>query len=118
MSKTEILKSKLIALVNELNESSTLILKFNQQVKTLENMSISGANGRLYINPTNVGYDVSLSGKSLEQNLHNAFKTLFNEDCTGYKQTNRNTGVITQPFWRTDDFSLVKQAALLYTKTK
>ena len=118
MSKTEVLKSKLVDLVTELNDSNDLNLKFNQQVKTIENMSISGANGRLYINPSSVGYDVSLSGKSLEKNLHGLFKELFNEDCTGFKQSNKNTGIITQPFWRTDNFSLVKKAVLLYSKTK
>lgn len=117
MSKTEILKSKLVNLVNELNEFNNLNLKFNQQDQNLENMSISGANGRLYITPSSIGYDVSLSGKSLEKNLHNSFKELFNQDCIGFKQTNKNTGIITQPFWRTDDFSLVKKAVFLYSKT-
>jgi len=119
MSKTEILKAKLVELVNEINQQNAdQNLKFNQQVKTLEHMSISGANGRLYISPSSVGYDVSLSGKSLEKNLHNRFKDLFHFECTGYKQTNKNTGVITQPFWRTDSFSIVKKAATIYAKTK
>ena len=118
MSKTKILKLKLIDLVNELNESTNGNLKFNQQAKTRENMSISGANGRLYVSPSSIGYDVSLSGKSVEESLYNSFKELFNQDCTGFKQTNRNTGIITQPFWRIDNFELVKKAALLYSKTQ
>lgn len=119
MSKTEIIKAHLISLVNEINTKNGYEkLKFNQQQIKLGNMSLSGANGRLRITHSSIGYDVSLSGKSLESNLYNSFKDLFGCECHGYKQTNRNTGIITQPFWRTGNFSLVKEAALIYEKTK
>lgn len=61
MSKIEILKVKLIDLVNEINNyNGNEKLKFNQQIKKLGNMSLTGANGCLYIAPSNIGYDVSL----------------------------------------------------------
>ena len=119
MSKAEIIKAQLISLLNEINtKNGNEKLKFNQQKVELGNMSLSGANGRLRVTPSNIGYDVSLSGKSLESNLYNRFKELFGCECHGYKQTNRHTGIITQPFWRTDNFSLVREAALIYAKTK
>ncbi len=118
MSDVDILKSKLNRLVDDFNESSLIIkLAFNQQSKVLENMSISGANGRLWVQPSSIGYDISLSGKSLESNYYNSMKAIFGRDCDGYKQTNRNTGNITQPFWRADCFRLVQEAFEMYSKT-
>jgi len=119
MHPTDILKNKLTSLVEEVNQSkANHSIKFNQQAKKKENMSLSGANGHMWIQPSSEGYDVSLSGQSLEINLSPAMEKLFSKPCDGYKQTNNDTGKITQPFWRTDSFKLVTQAAYKYAKTE
>lgn len=75
MSKVDIVKSKLITLVEQINENgSGAKLEFKQQDVIQENMSICGANCRLYVFPTSTGYDVSLSGKSLEKNSYLAMQ--------------------------------------------
>jgi len=80
-------------------------------------MSISGANGRVWIQPSTAGYDVSLSGESLEKQLYTFMKELFGHECNGYKQTNNNEGTKRQPFWRTSDFKKVRAAVCHYAKT-
>jgi len=117
MHPTDILKNKLTSLVEEVNQSkANHSIKFNQQAKKKENMSLSGANGHMWIQPSSEGYDVSLSGQSLEINLSPAMEKLFSKPCDGYKQTNNDTGKITQPFWRTDSFKLVTQAAYKFQR--
>ena len=114
----DIIKKQLLKLVDELNENiGHQKIEFTQQVKTKGNMSLCGGNGRMWINPSSVGYDVSLSGKSIEKQLYSSMKDIFGKDCDGFKQTNNNTGIITQPYWRTDSFKLVKKAAEIYSKT-
>jgi hypothetical protein len=115
--KPDILKEKLIRLVEEINASTSSTVIFKQQLKVKTNMSFFGCNGRIYIQPSSVGYDVSLSGKSVEKTLYPLLKKLFGKECDGYKQTNGNTGIITAPFWRTDNFDLVKKAVYIYAKS-
>jgi len=102
--QTKVLQYQLENTVMELN---ALIdhdkLKFNQQKAVKKHMSISGRNGRVWITPSSVGYDVSLSGKSVEKQLYPTFKIIFGSLHHGYKQSGR------QPFWRTDNFTLVKR---------
>ncbi len=117
MHPTDILKNKLIALVEEINNNTKTTISFNQQSKKKENMSLSGGNGRMWIQPSPEGYDISLSGISLEKNLTPYMEKLFGKPCDGYKQTNNNIGIIRQPYWRTDSFKLVSQAAYEYSKT-
>jgi len=118
MSKVDILKYKLLELVNEINKKEKDIkLMFNQQDVKVENMSVSGANGRLYVFPISTDYDVSLSGESLELSAYAAMQELFGKEHDGFKQPNSNTGIFTQPYWRTDNFELVKKAVYIYSKT-
>ena len=70
MNQTDILKNKLLSLKDEVNQAAGKeILSFNQQSKVQENMSYSGCNGRLWIQPSIEGYDISLSGASVEKEL-------------------------------------------------
>ena len=92
-------------------------IQFNQQPKYTENMSFSGCNGRIWIQPFHEEYDVSLSGALLEKEFTSEFNKLFNKDFDGYKQSNSNKGTYTQPYWRTSDFFLVKAATQKYAKT-
>lgn len=118
MNRTKMVHGQLQNLVERLNKDLGVNLQLNQQKVTKEHMSISGANGRLWISPTQDGYDVSLSGKSLEKQMVPTLERFFNRQRDGYKQANSNTGIYTQPYWRTNDFKDVEQVAALYAKTK
>jgi hypothetical protein len=114
----DLLESLLVKLVDNINsdlEAGKIELRKQQKIKG--RMSLIGGNGRLRIVPSPIGCDVSLSGKSVEKQLYPKLKELFDRDCDGFKQTNKNTGIITQPYWRTENFSLVKKAAEIYSKT-
>ena len=114
MSKVDIVKKKLIVLVDEINNQNLSgKVKFNQQKVIARNMSISGANGRIYINPVGSEYDVSLLRKSLEKNAGKSLEELFNKSHDGYKHAAKEY----QPYWRTDNFELVKKAVYIYSKT-
>lgn len=114
MSKEDLLKSRLVALVEEINaQGSDYKVKFNQQKVNTYNMSISGANGRMYINPLSDGYDVSLLGESLVEVVYAKIQELFGKPHCGYKHKGKEY----QPYWRTDNFELVKQAVYIYAKT-
>lgn len=118
MKNIEMLKTTLISLMSEVNSGNEVSkIQFNQQKKSTQNMSFSGCNGRIWIQPFNQAYDVSLSGASLEKELTSEFNKLFNNEFAGYKQSNSNEGVYKQPYWRTSDFALVKAAVLKYAKT-
>jgi hypothetical protein len=111
-NKIQELEFKLRELVKEINASINPHVSFDQQRKKKEHMSLIGCNGRMFILPTSTGYDVSISGMSVEKNLYPFLKDLFGKDCDGYRQPNSRV-----PKWKTDDFDLVKQAALIYAKT-
>lgn len=111
-------KEKLQKLLVQINASrATSKLKFNQQVKITSHMSLSGGNGRIWINPHREGIDVSLSGQSLEKQMYGFMFRLFGRDCDGFKQKNAGKGFKRQPFWRTTDFRQVKEVAFKYAKT-
>ncbi len=111
--QTDILEKQLRNLVSESNSDVGFEkLKFNQQSVRRENMSLTGGNGRIWIQPSAIGYDVSLSGKSVEKELYETFKHIFGATHTGYKQSG------SQPFWRTENFSLVKKAVHAYSQTE
>jgi hypothetical protein len=109
--KTEALKEKLISLVKEINVSINPSVSFDQQLKIKKHMSLIGCNGRMFVLPTPTGYEVSIYGISVEKNLYPYLKDLFGRDCNGHRQPNER-----QPKWKTDDFNIVKQAAILYAK--
>lgn len=116
MKHIEVTKSQLNQLIDDINVSSGSELHFHQQDKIKEHMSIIGGNGRLCICPTSDGYDISLSGKSLTNQMHGFMKELCQKECDGYKQKNANLGKLDQPFWRVTDFNLVRKAAEHYAK--
>ena len=119
MDRVERLKRRLIALRDEINaHHGSEKVAFNQQDAEKANMSFSGCNGRIWIQPAPERYDVSLSGKSLEAQLTEPFNRLFGKPFDGYKQPNANKGTYTQPYWRTSDFELVRQAAFKYADTR
>ncbi|SFK48836.1 hypothetical protein SAMN04488079_11274 [Methylophaga sulfidovorans] len=114
----DIVCKQLEKLVDEINASnSNYKIKFNRQVKQTKNMSLSGANGRLGVQPSSVGYDISLSGKSIQKQMYSFMKELCNKECDGYKQLNTKLGKKDQPYWRVSDFSVVKKAAYNYATT-
>lgn len=115
MGNTRILKSKLIELEQQVNSNSAYNIKFRQQQVTKENMSFSGGNGRIYIQPFHSEYDISLSGKSVEKQMYKFMCDLCGKNHDGYKQTKPEPH---SPFWRVADFKLVEKAVYHYAKTK
>ncbi len=117
MRATELLESQLRGLEAELHSNGQQHIRFNQQDVTKENMSFSGANGRIYIQPAPGGYDISLSGQSLTAEMTSLMRGICGKPSDGYKQTNQRIGKQVQPYWRVHDFSLVREAVALYAKT-
>jgi hypothetical protein len=108
----------LIDIVKEINTfQGSLKITFNQQARQKKNMSFCGGNGRLWVQPVTEGYDVSLSGKSLEKQMYGFMSNLCDRECDGYKQTNMNKGKKENPFWRVADFDKVRKAAYYYAET-
>ena len=118
MKQAEILKNRLMQLVDEANTSPEINIQFNQQRVVKEHMSITGGNGRLYITPSVDGYDISLSGISIEKKMYAFMRDLCGKECDGYKQLNKKIGKENQPFWRVSDFKIVATAIYQYAKTK
>ena len=116
---TDQIKERLLELVSEVNSLSgdnEDRLVFHQQDKTKGNISVKMAagSGRIYVQPSSIGCDVSLSGKDLERKMYPFMRNLFERDCHGFKQRNRNRGWDRQPFWRTDDFQKVRKVVFNY----
>ena len=118
MSQIDRLAEQLKRLEQELHECGNPQIRFNQQKIARQNMSFSGANGRIWIQPANGGYDISLSGTALTTELGPVLQSIYGRKCDGHKQTNRKLGRTDQPYWRVPDFSLVKAAVYLYAKTR
>ncbi len=118
MKQVEILYSLLDKIVSDLNASPTFQLTLHQQDVVKKHMSVSGANGRLWVSPSKGGYDISLSGLSLENALTGALISYFGREADGYKQKNSNKGFNRQPFWRTRDFNDVKIVCEMYARTE
>ncbi len=116
--ETRILKSQLENLVEIINMSSPFYeIVFNQQSVSKKNMSISGGNGRLWVQPVKDGYHVSLSGKSLVKEMSPFMRDLFKKKHDGFKQPNSKKGRLDQPYWKTDDFEFVVRAVFFYSRT-
>ncbi|PML05254.1 hypothetical protein BCT86_13035 [Vibrio breoganii] len=114
--QTTLLHRRLILLVTRLNESGYSSIKLHQQNKRKENMSLEGGIGRLYVQPSANGYDVSLSGASIEHLMTKQLEELFGRIPDGYKQTNATKGFKKQPYWRTDNFSHVEVVSEMYAR--
>jgi len=123
-NRTEILRRKLVRLVDEINANLRLDtpIKFHRQNKVPEHMSLyfveKSPTGRLYIQPLkSVCYiDVAPYGLELEKDMQQSLNELFDtEKCDGFKHSGER-----QPYWRIPDdnfgFSMVKKAAYLYAE--
>ena len=113
-NQTDILKSKLLLLESEILASGANSIKLNQQFVTKANMSFSGGDGRIYIQPASDGYDVSLSGRSLQSQMLKFMTDICGKSPDGHKQTKPD---LHQPYWRVSDFGLVQEAVIHYSKT-
>ena len=118
MNQVDRLAELLRTLERSLQENGYPHLRLNQQRISKKNMSFSGANGRIWIQPVNGEYDISLSGKALESELTPVLIGLCGRQCDGFKQMNKRLGRTDQPYWRVADFSLVEAAVQSYAKTK
>jgi uncharacterized protein with ParB-like and HNH nuclease domain len=105
----EATKDRLEQLVEEINNLSSRKIRFHQQAKVKKNMAIKGSNGTLYIQPTTTAYDICLYGQSLEAEMSSFMQSLCGNKCMGYKQSNNR-----EPFWRVDDFEIVREAVFRY----
>lgn len=105
----EATKERLEQLVEEINLLSSQKICFHQQAKVKRNMAIKGANGTLYIHPTTTAYNICLYGKTLEVEMYPFMLNLCGKKCTGYAQSNQR-----EPYWRVDDFSVVRKAVFRY----
>jgi hypothetical protein len=115
MRNIETLKSQLKVLVDEVNSSlGHSKLTFHQQKIRKINMSVTGGNGRLCINPTSDGYKIGLSGIPLTNEMYG-----FMCQLTGKSKHDiyEFPALEKLPKWRVDDFSLIKKAVHQYAKT-
>lgn len=117
LKEVEVLYSLLAKEVESLNSRFSKTLILNQQDKVKKHISLSGANGRLWVSPSTGGYDVSVSGISLERTLLPVLTAYFNREPDGYKQKNSNKGLLRQPYWRTNNFGDVQYACGLYANS-
>ncbi|MBC8523833.1 MAG: hypothetical protein ISR54_06885 [Chlorobium phaeobacteroides] len=120
MNEREI-KEHLHELIAEINSSEMLKkgeLAFHQQKVATGNMFVylTKGIGRMYVQPNSSACDVSLSGKVIEVEMYPFMRELFENECDGFKQTNRNNGWFKQPFWRTADFGKVRDAIRYYAR--
>lgn len=104
-------KGRLIKLIKKINSQleDPPFLEFHQQRIDKTHMAIKGGNGTLWINPKKKGYDIGLSGQSLENEMYDFMVNLCDSKHQGYKQTKERL-----PFWRVDDFWKVEKAAFRY----
>ena len=114
-TQTDILKTKLELLQAELVASGAKNIQLNQQAIKKANLSFSGGDGRIYIQPSSVGYDISLSGQSLQKAMFGFMTDLCGGNPDGYKQTKPAPHA---PFWRVSNFALVEKAVRRYSQTR
>ena len=108
-------KSRLHQLVDEINKDAGYNkVRFHQQRVRKAHMSIEGRNGRLTVKPTQKGWDLGLSGQSLEKEMYEYMCRL-----TG-KQKHDKFGFPNRqamPIWEVNDLKLVDKAVRHYSKT-
>ncbi|MUJ26331.1 histidine kinase [Aliivibrio fischeri] len=117
MSETDNVYRLLKSIVESLNYSSDSTIVLNQQLVNKSNMSLSGANGRLWVSPALGGFDISISGLSLEKELSPKLEKYFDRLPDGYKQKNSRKGFLKQPFWRVKTSKEVEEVCIMYSKT-
>ena len=108
-------KHQLSYLVEKINQiSSDVNLEFHQQNVTKKHMCIKGCNGSIWIQPTLNGYDISLSGISLEKEMYGFMKELYEKECDGYKQLNKRIDQKKAPFWKVSNYEMMVKAVYRY----
>lgn len=108
-----VLRESMLNLVHEINDSNgNEKLAYKQQAVKTGNMSLIGGNGRLRVQPRKDGFIISLSCKSLENEMTGFMNQLVGRERDGYKQPNER-----QPYWITDDLGLLTQAVYRYAQT-
>lgn len=118
MNAVEQLAEQLMQLETELHQGGNGFIRFNRQQVRQGNMSFSGANGRIWITTVKGCYDVCLSGHSLTRQMSPFMRQLVGRDCHGYKQPNARLGQLEAPYWRVEDFALIRAAVKHYAKTR
>ncbi|MCG6867645.1 MAG: hypothetical protein LJE91_02625 [Gammaproteobacteria bacterium] len=88
-------------------------LKFHQQKVTKGHRSLMGRNGTLWVGANTKGFDICLSGQSLIAEMTPFMRKLTGSDATSSKQPNDSA-----PFWRVQDWNLVRSAAKFYAQTR
>lgn len=118
MNAIERLAAHLKHLDSELHDAGKIHIRFNQQRVSKGNMSFSGGNGRIWMQPVANHYDLSLSGKALIAEMSSDMNLICGRACIGYKQTNKKLAKQDQPYWRVQDFKLVRAAVDRYSKPR
>lgn len=107
---------QLIALEAEVNsqlDSGFVHIKFDQQPGTPKNMSFTGGNGRIYVKPfiRLKKYEIALAGTAIE--MYSFMRDLCGAECAG---ENHRGKTHPEPYWRVDDFEIVKKAVYQYAR--
>ena len=91
----------LLVLINEtcakLIKNSNLTLIVKQQPVKKENISITGAEGTLWLQLSPHWCDIGMNGTHESNPRLQQMETMFGRSCDGYKQTKPEPH---QPFWR------------------
>ena len=112
--KVDEVKKQLQALeveVNSQSDSGFVRIEFEQQPGTPKNMSFTGGNGRIYVKPfiRLKKYEIALAGTAIE--MYPFIRDLCREECAG---ENHRGKTHPEPYWRVDDFEIVKKAVYQY----
>jgi len=108
-------KALVWALADELNTNLLKpIIKPDQQQKTLKNISLvryRGKKERLCIRPSEFGFYIAPSQRSLVDRMVPFLQTLIGTECHGYYQPN-----FREPYWYVENFEVVREAAYFFAE--
>ena len=109
-------KKQLIALESEVNsqsDSGFVHIEFDQQSVKGKNMSFTGGNVRIYVKPFTrlKKYEIALAGTAIE--MYSFMRDLCRAECAG---ENHRGKTHPEPYWRVDDFEIVKKAVYQYAR--
>ncbi|UKA12896.1 hypothetical protein [Photobacterium damselae] len=113
MNKIEILRKQLRKIIVEVNTeyNSNLIQDQQDEIKNNQSILKRGTRiGRVWIHTSSRGYDISISGQSLEPKLRPAMVKIFGHESIGFKQSKK------QAFWSTEDLEQINQVIIEYAK--
>lgn len=114
--KVDEVKKQLIALEAEVNsqfDSGFVRIEFEQQSEIKKNMSFTGGNGRIYVKPFTrlKKYEIALAGTAIE--MYPFMRDLCGAECAS---ENHRGKTHPEPYWRVDDFEIVKKAVYQYAR--